>query len=171
MGSAPALNGAAARPLSQTQQLTIGVLFLALCGWKFTVGLSRVMDLDVSWHEARYIAWVTQHTTGPVPPEYSPLYVAFYQAEELFTHDPVKLYYLHASLVATLLPIALFAYLMARSVPFAVALPCSAYLLISAADLPIGPKPVHLGLAVMFVALAVFVSLREGIVRWTLLLV
>src|SRR5438874_1775512 len=70
MGSAPVLNGAAARPLSQTEQLTIGVLFLALCGWKFTVGLSRVMDLDVSWHEARYIAWVTQHTTGLMPPEF-----------------------------------------------------------------------------------------------------
>jgi hypothetical protein len=170
MGLTGALNGAAAKPLSRTHQMTIGALFLVLCGWKFTAGLSRVLDLDVSWHEARYLALVTHHDPGPVPPEYSPLYVAFYQLEQLFAHDPVKLYYLHASLVAVLLPVAFFCYLMARSVPFALALPCSAYLMISAADLPVAPKPVHLGLAVIFVALAVFVSLREGVLRWTLIL-
>ena len=141
MGVAPTHGAAAARSLSHARLMTLGVLFLALCGWKFTAGLSRVMDLDVSWHEARYIAWVTQHAAGPVPPEYSPLYVAFYQFEQLFRHDPVKLYYLHASVIVTLLPIAVFAYLMARAVPFALALPCSAYLMISAADLPIAPKP------------------------------
>ena len=161
----------ATRTLTRAQELAIGVGFLLLCGWKMTDGLSRTLDLDVSWHEARYLAWVTHHADWPVPPEYSPLYVAFYQLEEMFRHNPVHLYYLHVAVIAILLPIAFFAYLWARSVPFVLALSASTYLLISAADLPVAPKPVHLALTIMFVALAIFVRLNEGRLRWLLILV
>src|SRR5579872_3855877 len=86
--------------LSRACEPAIGIAFLVLCGWKMMDGLSRTLDLDVSWHEARYLAWVTHHADWPVPAEYSPLYVAFYQLEQLFRQDPVHLYYLHIAVVA-----------------------------------------------------------------------
>ncbi len=170
-GSAPARASGRLIQLVAAHQIALGVLFLILCGWKFTFGLDRVLDLDTSWHEARYLAWVTGHAKLPVPAEYSPLYVAFYNLERWFVPDAINLYYLHDAVVATLLPACLFAFLMARRVPFWLALSAAAYFMICAGNLGVAPKPVHFGLAIMFLALALHARLGERPVRYWLLIV
>jgi hypothetical protein len=150
-------------------RIALGALFLAVCGWKFTFGLDYVLDLRLG-DETKYLAYATGYLPGPLLPEWSPLYVYFYKLEHLLAHDPVALFFLHEKLLATLLPIAFFVFLASRAVPFFLALGCSVYLMISVADLPVGPKTLHLALAVMFLALALFVRLGKNPLRCGMLI-
>src|SRR5579862_9101811 len=150
-------------------RIALGVLFLAICGWKFTLGIDYVLDLRLG-DETKYLAYATGYLPGPLLPEWSPLYVYFYKFEHLLAGDPVALFFLHEKILATVLPIAFFIFLAARSVPFLAALASAAYLMISVADLPGGPKTLHLALAVIFLVLALFVRLGANPLRWGLLI-
>lgn len=150
-------------------QTALGALFLALCGWKFTFGLQYVADLRLG-DETKYLGLATGYSAAPLLPEWSPLYVYFYKLEYWFAHDPAALFFVHQKILATALPIAFFVFLKARSVPFVPALASAVYLMISVADLPVGPKTLHLALALMFFALALFLRLGQGPAKWGLML-
>ena len=149
-------------------QIVLGVLFLAICGWKFTFGLEYAVDLRLG-DETKYLGFATGYSSDPLLPEWSPLYVYFYKLEQLFEHDPVRLFFLHQKILVTLLPIAFFIFLAARSVPLLLALPSAVYLMISVANLPVGPKTLHLAVALMFLALALFLRLGSNPAKWGLM--
>ena len=95
--------------------MALGAVFLLLCGWKFAFGLAGVMDIDAD-HETAYLDYLLGSFSGPVPSEYSPLYVALYAIEHWFARDPIDLFYLNMTVLTLALPIAFFTYLMARRV-------------------------------------------------------
>jgi len=150
-------------------QVALGVLFLIICSWKFTLGLQYVVDLRLG-DETKYLGLATGYSSEPLLPEWSPLYVYFYKLEHLWAHDPVALFFLHQKVMVTLLPIAFFVFLMARSVPSLLALASAVYLMISVANLPVGPKTLHLAVALMFLALALFLRLGSSPAKWGLML-
>jgi hypothetical protein len=175
------VSAAAARPrfagafdraagIAAAHPIALGVVLLLLCGWKFTFGLDRALDIDPH-HEAMYLGYMLGIYPGGTPPEYSPVYVWFYALEHFFQPDIIQVFYIQMTLLTVLLPVALFVFLMVRRVPFFVALPSAFYVLIAAANLPVRPKPMHLALIVMFLGLAVFVKLGERPARWGFMLV
>ena len=48
------------------------------------------MDIDAD-HETAYLDYLLGSYSGPVPAEYSPLYVALYAVEHWFARDPIDL--------------------------------------------------------------------------------
>ena len=149
--------------------MLVGILFLAFCGWKFTLGIEHVLDLRLG-DETKYLSYAIGTDSPADPAAWSPLYVAFYRFEHLFVADPIRLYFLHQRLIAALLPISLFVYFASQRVPLAIAAAAATYLMISAANLPVEPKTMHLALAVMFLVLAIFVRLGAHPGRWGLML-
>jgi len=145
-----------------------GVLFLLLCGWKFTLGLEHVLDLRLG-DETKYLSYALGYDAPVNPALWSPLYVALYRLEHVFISDPIDLYFFHQKLVAILLPICLFIYLASRRVPFVIAIVGAGYFMISAADLPVEPKTMHVALAGMFLSLALFAGLDQHPARWGLM--
>ncbi len=164
------------RPLSRlagfavAHPLALGVVFLLLCGWKFAFGLDSVMDIDPD-HETAYLDYLLGSYSGPVPSEYSPLYVALYAIEHYFAQDPISLFYVNMTVLSLALPLSFFVYLVARRVSWVLALPVSLYLMIAMANLPTRPKMMHLALIVIFLSLALFVRLGDWPIRWGFLLV
>jgi len=144
--------------ISNAGYVLAGILFLAFCGWKFTLGIGHVLDLRLG-DETKYLSYAIGADSPDDPAAWSPLYVAFYRFEHLFFSDPIRLYFFHQKLIAALLPISLFVYFASRRVPLAIAAAAATYLMISAANLPVEPKTMHLALAVMFLVLAIFVRL------------
>ena len=155
--------------ISEAAYVLAGILFLAFCGWKFTLGIGHVLDLRLG-DETKYLSYAIGADSPDDPAAWSPLYVAFYRFEHLFFSDPIRLYFFHQKLIAALLPISLFVYFASRRVPLAIAAAAATYLMISAANLPVEPKTMHHALAVMFLVLAIFVRLGEHPGRWGLML-
>ncbi len=151
-------------------RVVFGALFLVLCGWKFTFGLDGTLDLDVH-HETMYIAYMLGYYPGGTPADYSPLYVDLYRLEYWLWPSPIQVFFVQETILTIALPVALFVYLATRAVPVAFALPSALYLMITAAVLQVGPKPMHLALIVMFFALALFVRFSERSAKWGFMLV
>jgi len=143
----------------------LGTLAILICGWKFTFGIGHSLDIDPH-HEAMYLAYMLGQYPGGIPPEYSPLYVYLYAFERLFAANIIDLFYVQMAVLTVALPLALFAYLMARRAPLMLALPSSLWLMICVANLPVRPKPMHLALIVLFCGLAVFVKLGARQEKW-----
>ena len=146
-----------------------GVLFLVFCGWKFTLGLDHVLDLRLG-DETKYLSYALGYDAPGNPAQWSPLYVALYRFEHVFISDPIDLYFFHQKLVAILLPICLFVYLLSRRVSFVIAVIGAGYFMISAANLPVEPKTMQVALAGMFACLTLFVGLGQHPARWGLML-
>jgi hypothetical protein len=144
-----------------------GVEFLLSCGWKFTLGLEHVLDLRLS-DETKYLSYALGYDAPDNPAQWSPLYVPLYRLEHVFIGDPIDLYFFHLKLVAILLPLGLFIYLASRRAPFVIALIGAGYFMISAANLPVETKTMHVALAGMFLCLALFVGLGQHPARWGL---
>jgi hypothetical protein len=159
-----------ATALVAAQPLAVGVLFLILCGWKFTLGLNRTLDIDPH-HEAMYLGYMLGIYPGGTPPEYSPIYVWLYALEHRLLPSIIDVFYVNMALLTVALPIAAFVFLTVKRVPFAVAVPSALYLMIAAANLPVRPKPMHLALVVLLLGLAAFVQWRHRPERWGFLLV
>jgi hypothetical protein len=145
-----------------------GVVFLVFCGWKFTLGLDHVLDLRLG-DETKYLSYALGYDAPDNPAQWSPLYVALYRFEHVFIGDPIDLYFFHQKLVAILLPICLFVYLVSRRVPLVIAVIGAGYFMISAANLPVEPKTMHVALAGMFLCLALFDGLDRYPARWGLM--
>jgi hypothetical protein len=146
-----------------------GVVFLLFCGWKFTFGLEHVLDLRLG-DETKYLSYALGYDAPDNPAQWSPLYVALYRLEHIFIGDPIDLYFFHQKLVASLLPICLFIYLVSRRVPFVIAIAGAGYFMISVANLAVEPKTMQVALAGMFACLALFVGLGQHPARWGLML-
>jgi len=144
------------------------VVFLLFCGWKLTLGLEHVLDLRLG-DETKYLSYALGYDAPDNPAQWSPLYVALYRLEHVFISDPIDLYFFHQKLVAILLPVCVFIYLASRRVPFVIALIGAGYFMISAANLPVEPKTMHVALAGMFLCLALFVGLGQHPARWGLM--
>ena len=145
-----------------------GVVFLLFCGWKFTFGLEHVLDLRLG-DETKYLSYALGYDAPDNPAQWSPLYVALYRLEHMFIGDPIELYFFHQKLAAILLPLCLFIYLASRRAPFVIALIGAGYFMISAANLPVEPKTMHVALGGMFLCLALFVGLGQHPARWGLM--
>jgi hypothetical protein len=146
-----------------------GVLFLLFCGWKFTFGLEHVLDLRLG-DETKYLSYALGYDAPDNPAQWSPLYVALYRLEHMLISDPIDLYFFHQKLVATLLPICLFVYLISRRVPFVIAIAGAGYFMISVANLAVEPKTMQVALAGMLAFLTLFVGLGQHPARWGLML-
>jgi len=149
--------------------LPAAILFLAFCGWKFTLGLEHVLDLRLG-DETKYLSYALGYALPSDPAEWSPLYVDLYRLEHFFVRDPIDLYFFHQRLIAALLPICMFVYFACRRVPTTLALASATYLMISAANLPVEPKTMHLALSIMFLFISIFVCLGEHPARWAVML-
>ena len=152
----------------RTAWTTAGVLFLVFCGWKFTFRLQDVLDLRLG-DETKYLSYALGYDQPDNPAQWSPLYVALYRLEHVFISDPIDLYFFHQKLVAILLPSCLFIYLASRRVPFVIGIIGAGYFMISAANLPVEPKTMHVALAGMFLCLALFVGLGQHPAGWGLM--
>jgi hypothetical protein len=161
------------RYLSGTKELrwaALGILFLLFCGWKLTFGLDHVLDLRLG-DETKYLAYGLGYTSPADSAEWSPLYFDLYRLEHLLIRDPIDLYFFHQKLMAAVLPISLFVYFACRRVPFVLAIGSCTYFLISAANVPVEPKTMHLALALMFLFLSIFIQLDGHPARWAVMLV
>jgi len=144
-------------------------LFVVILGWKMTYGLGHVLDIELG-DESYYLRAGLDFFRHRPAADWSPLYDFVYWLLAHRFHDPVAVYMANQELQTVLLPAALFLCLRAVGVGRLPALLLSAYFLISAADLPIWPKPMHFAMTVLLLFLVAFFRLRASPARIPLLL-
>ena len=157
------------RPL--TSRWVDGILgaCLVLAGWKFTAGLSHILDIGL-YDESDYLySGVMLLRNGFPDAQWAPLYAVWYFLLSLIQPDRVALYYLNYQLITILLPVALYAVLRRCGLASPAAAGIAFFVLIGAINLPVWPKVSHFALLVILVTLAAAASIRSPSARWAVL--
>lgn len=131
---------------------------LALGGLRLTGGLEQVVDLTLFDETGYLYAGTHLPSEGLMPPAWAPLYGVWYYALYQLEPDPVALYYLNFRVLSIAAPLLVFAALRAYGAGRLVALLCAWFFLLSAANLPVWPKP---GSFALCLALLVVVAARD----------
>jgi len=131
----------------------LAILFLLLAGLKFTYRLPSILDITL-WDESQYLYRGVKLVQDGVPSaQWAPLYSAWYYVLSLLQPDRVALYYLNFKAVTMLPPILVFFLLRRYGLSTLAGVIISGLFLISAANLPVMPKPNHFALIIILLSL------------------
>lgn len=130
------------------------IVFLALlvAAVKYVAGVDHVVDV-LFYDESLYlVAGVKLAARGLYCPEcgplYAPLYNAWYFLLSHLTHDNLSLYWLNYKLMAVLPALLIYILLRKNNVSMLASAAIAVLILTSSANLPVWPKPSHMGIIV-----------------------
>ncbi|NJL56854.1 hypothetical protein HC928_18155 [bacterium] len=143
-------------PISQWYQDIFALLVIALAWLKLVARLERFLDVNVG-DEGAYmnmgINFWSQGLQVSSAAFYTPVYNAWYYLLSLFNSDRLSLFYVNSALLSLLLPIALYGVLRIYKTEVLPSLLISAYMLITPANLPLTPKPMHFAILLILLTL------------------
>src|SRR5215207_7444138 len=138
--------------LSSSTADGLAILFLLLAGLKFTYRLPSILDIDLSDEGAYLYRGVKLVQDGVPLAENAPLYSAWYYVLSLLQPDRIALYYLNYKALTVLPPILVFLLLRRYGLSTLASVIISGLFLISAANLPVLPKPSHFALIIILLS-------------------
>src|SRR5215217_4847490 len=131
----------------------LAMLFLLLAGLKFTYRLPSILDIDLLDESGYLYKGVRLITDGVPSAENAPLYAAWYYMLSLLQPDRVALYFLNYKALTVLPPILVFFLLRRYGLSTLAGVIISGLFLVSAANLPVMPKPNHFALIIILLSL------------------
>jgi hypothetical protein len=129
----------------------IAILVLVIQGIISTENLAKSVDIRL-WDESMYLGNGINFFSDKPPAYWGPVYSLWYFLLNLFTNDPVNLYYLNYKLMVILLPMVLFGFIYRFTSNVVISFFYSYLLLVSIINLTAWPRVSHFSLILLFIS-------------------